>query len=526
MVATRGSRLKRIFFDRLFQRSYWTWRKHPAIIVPTMLGTGLSAIGQSIITFAAIVVLSSFAVQNILFDFLVTIRNQGLIQALQSPGYAPTIIPTAVIGVAILAVASILGGGFVYSAEYATYLEAWTKDNATFRSIIDNGSRTWKKMAWTLLLNTIITWGPLAAGLILLLQTLPTTAVTPQGLATFVASSYAFIFLAGTSLFLALFTLYTYAAVVVDNVSGIKAIRQSFHVASHNLPLTFTYAVVRVIFQLLSILITVFAGFVGLPLTAFATAILSLLLTPVLHSTKTMIYYHAGPAVTEMPFTLTDPIGNDLFRRLPRAAWVKTRTGLAEIAQFLASSRNLPFHAASVLALTVGILLGQFVSNNGFIRFYLDELLYQPGQLNPLLTQVIPPALGVDLFLHNWLVSIAAALAGIGFAFPSFQVILFNGFVLGLITPLIPDLTMLLAILAPHGVIEIPAFVLAGSVGLKLGYASILTRARPGPGSREYLSLTLRQAVYIVIGLAPLFLIAGLIEADLTPFIARMFGWS
>lgn len=526
MMTTRGYQLKRIFFDRLFQRSYWTWRKHPAIIVPTMLGTGLSAVGQSIITLAAIVVLTSFAVHNTLFDFLVTSRNQGLIQALQSPGYSATILPAAVIGVAILAVALILGGGFVYSAEYVTYLEAWSKDSATFRSIIDNGSRTWKKMAWTLLLNTIITWGPLAAGLILLFQTLPTTAVTPQGLAAFVASSYAFIFLAVTSLFLALFTLYTYAAVAVDNVSGIKAIRQSFHVASHNLPLTFTYAVVRVIFQLLSTTIIVFAGFVGLPLTALATAILSLLLTPVLHSTKTMIYYHAGPTIPEMPFTLTDPIGNDLFRRLPRAAWAKTRTGLKEIARFLVNPRNLPFHAASLLALTVGILLGQFVSNNGFKRFYLDELLYQPGHLNPLLTQVIPPALGFDLFLHNWLVSIAAALAGIGFAFPSFQIILFNGFILGLITPLIPNITMLLAILAPHGIIEIPAFVLAGSVGIKLGYASILTRTRPGSESHEYLSLMLRQAVYIVIGLAPLFLIAGLIEADLTPIIARMFGWT
>ncbi len=85
---------------------------------------------------------------------------------------------------------------------------------------------------------------------------------------------------------------------------------------------------------------------------------------------------------------------------------------------------------------------------------------------------------------------------------------------------------MLLAVILPHGIIEIPSFLLAGSVGVKLGYAATKARTQPGPKGKEYLATVLRQAVYIVIGLAPLFLIAGLIEADLTPFIARMFGWT
>jgi uncharacterized membrane protein SpoIIM required for sporulation len=32
--------------------------------------------------------------------------------------------------------------------------------------------------------------------------------------------------------------------------------------------------------------------------------------------------------------------------------------------------------------------------------------------------------------------------------------------------------------------------------------------------------------VYVVVGLAPLFFVAGLIEADVTPWIMRMFGWT
>lgn len=525
MGITRPGALKRIFFDRIFQRSYWTWRKHPAIIVPTMLGTGLTAIGQSVITLAAILVVTSFAMRNSLFDFLVLYRNDGLLGAIQRPSFAPTIIPTAIVAGIILVIALVLGGGFVLSAEYATYQEAWQSDKASFRSIIENGSRRWKQMAWTLLLNNIITWGPLVSGLILVFLSLPNIS-TLQGFGAFIGAYYTFILGLGASLVLAIFTLYSYPAVVVDQLSGFSAIRYSFRVASQNLGVTVTYGVVRVIFQLLSSLIILFAGFIGLPLTSLAMAILSLLLTPVLHSTKTMIYYHAGPMVPEMPFALENPVWNDIFRKLPRVAWLRVKVGLSECARYVLRPRNIPFHAASVLGFAIGILLGDFVSNNGIRRFFLNVLQYQPGRLNPLLTQVIPPALGIDLFLHNWLVSIAAAMSGIGFAFPSFEIILFNGFILGILSPLVPTLTMLLAVILPHGIIEIPAFLLAGSVGIKLGYAALKTRTQPGPESSEYLSTVLRQAVYIVIGLAPLFLIAGLIEAGLTPVIARMFGWT
>src|SRR5207245_7398958 len=82
----------------------------------------------------------------------------------------------------------------------------------------------------------------------------------------------------------------------------------------------------------------------------------------------------------------------------------------------------------------------------------------------------------------------------------------------------------------------LPIF-LAGSMGIKLGYAALgrLFRGPTGEGdlvvgtfsnSDDYLSRTLQQTIYVVVGLAPLFLIAGLIEADVTPIIMRMFGWT
>ncbi len=417
MIVARPGLLKRIFFDRIFQRSYWTWRKHPSMIVPTMLGTGLTAIGQSIITLAAMLLLTGFAMKGTLFDFLSSTHNDGLIPAILAPTYSASIIPIAIVVGIILVVALVLGGGFVLATEYSTYFEAWRSDKASFKSIIENGSRRWKQMAWTLFLANLVTWAPLAAGLILVFITLP-NALTPQGLGALGASVYILAFGLGASLVLSIFTLYSFPAVVVDELSGFGALRRSFGVANHNLGVTLTYGVVRIIFQVLLSILILLAGFIGLPLSSLVSAVLSLLLTPVLHSTKTIIYYQAGPAIPEMPFTLEKPVWNDIGRNLPRAAWRKVRLGLSECAHYIIGLKNIPFHAASAIGLVLGIMLGGFVSNNGFKQYYLDILGYQPGQLNPLLTQVVAPALGVDLFLHNWQVSIAAALSGIGFGFP------------------------------------------------------------------------------------------------------------
>src|SRR5438034_11244035 len=166
-------------------------------------------------------------------------------------------------------------------------------------------------------------------------------------------------------------------------------------------------------FQLLLTLVVFLALDVGLPISSLSAAILSLLLTPILHSTKTMLYYYAKPDVPEMPFELSNPIWYDIRKRLPRAVWLKIRAGLSEAARFAVSPRNLPFHLLSLLAFGIGILLADYISVNG-VKSYLVSNGYVPGRGKPLLKHVFGPSLGADTFLNNCLVSIATALGGPG----------------------------------------------------------------------------------------------------------------
>ncbi len=330
---------KRIFFDRIFERSYWTWRKHPAIIVPSMLGSAITVIEQSIFTTGAIIFVSLLANEGTLSAFLTQISSGGLtpsllLNLLFSSSYTPLLIP--ILGVAVVAylLTAILGGGFVYSSEYGIYLDAWNNDKATVGSVVRHGSVRWKAMV--------------------------------AGLIGLVASSILLDFTLIASLIIAIFTVYSYPAVVIDNVSGLRAIKNSFGAASHNLGATLSYSIVRVLLLImLTVVVIPLTSSIGLPLSSVIAAILSLFLTPVLHSTKTMIYYYSKPNVSEMPFELSDPIWQDISRRLPRAAWTKIKAGLVEVGRFTIGPRNLPFHFLSVLAFGLGVSLGDYVSISG-----------------------------------------------------------------------------------------------------------------------------------------------------------------
>jgi hypothetical protein len=70
------------------------------------------------------------------------------------------------------------------------------------------------------------------------------------------------------------------------------------------------------------------------------------------------------------------------------------------------------------------------------------------------------------------------------------------------------------AIMAPHGVIELSAIMISGGAGLVLGYAVI------NPGNvtrRDAIVLAAQDAVKLMLGVVPMFLVAGLIEGTISP---------
>jgi len=130
-----------------------------------------------------------------------------------------------------------------------------------------------------------------------------------------------------------------------------------------------------------------------------------------------------------------------------------------------------------------------------------------------------PVDVAVDIAVNNWQVGVAEGYGGVALGLPTVGVLLFNGLVIGVTSGLFEPVAFV-ALVAPHGVIEVPALAVGGAVGLHLGRETL--RTVRGTASTAYLGQELRRALLILVGLAPVFAVAGVVEAFLTPAIAGL----
>ncbi|MFC7135767.1 stage II sporulation protein M [Halobaculum litoreum] len=74
----------------------------------------------------------------------------------------------------------------------------------------------------------------------------------------------------------------------------------------------------------------------------------------------------------------------------------------------------------------------------------------------------------VTIAANNWVVSAGLAYGGLAFGLPAVSGLAFNGVLVGALAGVF-DRTAFLALVAPHGVLELPVIAVAGGLGLHLG---------------------------------------------------------
>jgi stage II sporulation protein M len=130
------------------------------------------------------------------------------------------------------------------------------------------------------------------------------------------------------------------------------------------------------------------------------------------------------------------------------------------------------------------------------------------------------------LFIHNLTSSLQVIILGLLLGIPALFSAIANGTVLGLVAAQlaqegIQPLRFLLAGVLPHGVFELPAFLLCAAFGLKLGYHIVF----PLPGYKRLASIRLifREIGYALPVIALLLAIAALLEVLVTPELVKYF---
>jgi uncharacterized membrane protein SpoIIM required for sporulation len=139
------------------------------------------------------------------------------------------------------------------------------------------------------------------------------------------------------------------------------------------------------------------------------------------------------------------------------------------------------------------------------------------GEMWTDIPESVRPVASTFLMTHNLQVSILAFAGGVFAGLGTLYVLMQNGLMLGSVIGAcqVHGLALpLLAFISPHGYLELSDIVIAGAAGLRLGYPLL----RPGLVTRRAaLAQGGRVAVQLLLGGAPLLVLAGLLEAFVSP---------
>jgi len=129
----------------------------------------------------------------------------------------------------------------------------------------------------------------------------------------------------------------------------------------------------------------------------------------------------------------------------------------------------------------------------------------------------VAPLASSHLMTHNVSVTFLIIASGITFGIGTMYLLALNGLLIGTVAALCFTHNLSLefwSFLLPHGSIELSAIFIAGGAGLILGHALV----DPGPYKRlEILSVRSRPAGRLALGCVPILVMAGLVEAFLSP---------
>lgn len=412
-----------------------------------------------------------------------TALEEALLEAL-TPTVSAILVATVLLGLAVFLVASALLGAGQFHAVYA----AVTGRSPT-REAVDGVFQHWRTFLALWLLEILVYLGLLVllALLSALSPVLGVLAVLPA-LAVAVVVRLAFAF--------------ARPAAVVDDVGVAPAVRGGYrHVAARRLE-SLGYG----LFVLVALATAAVVGwtFSSLGAGTVSSLVTGLFVFPLLDLVKTILYADgrdASLAVPSVPPTSSVARSRQTFESGVRALGAFARGHAGEL---LAST------ALFAAGLGLGLVLGGRVDH-----IFVASIEQRLGGVGPL-------GSFFEYAANNWSVAAAQVFAGFAVGVPTVVVLLFNGTVIGALYQFETAPEVLLAFVVPHGLIEIPALLVSGALGLHLG--TVAVRYAVGTVDRGRLVEEIDSAFRVVVGLALAFVAAAAIEAFVSPYYWRLLG--
>ncbi len=219
---------------------------------------------------------------------------------------------------------------------------------------------------------------------------------------------------------------------------------------------------------------------------------------------------------------------NQLLARAHHIIYSGRKTNFLTLFRFLRDEYPIIFQsqigyvAASMLVFVFFGLLGSALTSARpeFMRHFLGPEMIATMERHEMWTESVvsvAPMASSAIMTNNLSVSFITFAGGIVFGLGTFLILLENGMMLGVIGAACHHYEMsqaLWSFVAPHGSLELPAILIAGGAGFRLGQAMLF------PGALRWRESVARggiEATRLVSGIIPLLVIAGLLEGFFSP---------
>lgn len=219
---------------------------------------------------------------------------------------------------------------------------------------------------------------------------------------------------------------------------------------------------------------------------------------------------------------------NQLLARAHHIIYSGRKTNLKTLFLFLRDEypavfqRQLRFVVASVLITVAWGLLGAAITTARpeFMRHFVGPQMIATMERHQMWTESvvsIAPMASSQIMTNNLSVSFVTFAGGIVFGIGTFFYLYVNGMMLGVIGAACHQYGMSVALwsfVAPHGSLELPAILIAGGAGFRLGYAMLF------PGSLRWKDSVAQggiEATRLISGTIPMLVVAGILEGFFSP---------
>ena len=184
--------------------------------------------------------------------------------------------------------------------------------------------------------------------------------------------------------------------------------------------------------------------------------------------------------------------------------------------------QQMSYVVASLLVTMAWGILGAALTSARpeFMRHYLGPAMIATMEQHKMWTESIvsvAPQETSHIMTNNLSVSFATFAGGIVFGLGTFFLLLNNGMMLGVIGAACHQYSMSIALwsfVVPHGSLELPAIIIAGGAGFRIGHAMLF------PGGYRWKESVARggiEASRLVSGVIPMLIVAGCLEGFFSP---------